>query len=82
MKQSVTSPKALGQFIARARKSKKLSQQQAGQSFNINQTTVSSIEQGAQGTRLETLFRLLAALDLELVVQDKKPVNSHDEVDW
>jgi len=55
------------------RKSKHLTQEKVGAHFKIDQTTVSSIESGAKGTRLETLFRLLAALDLELVVQQKQP---------
>lgn len=72
MKQIITSPQAMGQFVQRSRKSKGLTQTKVGENFNIDQTTVSSIEQGAAGTRIDTLFRLLAALDLELVVQDKQ----------
>jgi len=72
MRQMVYSPESLGQFIQRVRQYKNLTQHQAGEDFRIDQTTVSSIERGAKGTRLETLFRILAALDLELIVQDKK----------
>ena len=68
MKQLVYSPQSLGVAIKRARKLKKLNQQQAGQFFNIQQSTVSSIEGGAPGTRLDTVFRILAALDLEMVI--------------
>jgi HTH-type transcriptional regulator/antitoxin HipB len=72
MKQIVYSPESLGQFIQRVRRARKLTQRDAGLNFKLDQTTISSIEQGARGTRIETLFRLLAALDLELVIQHKK----------
>ncbi len=81
MKQIVHSPEALGQFLKRARKLKKLSQGAAGLKVMIDQTTMSSIEQGAKGTRLETLFRLLAGLDLEMVIQDKKN-QSDKKAEW
>ena len=73
MKQLIYSPKALGNAIQRQRKAKRLSQEEAGRPFRIEQSTVSSLEQGAPGTRLETLFRMLAALDLEMVIRSKNP---------
>jgi HTH-type transcriptional regulator/antitoxin HipB len=72
MEQFIYSPKSLGTAIKRQRKIKKLSQTQAGSTFKIEQSTISSIEQGAPGTRLETLFRVLAALDLEIIIRPKK----------
>ncbi|MCC2666789.1 MAG: helix-turn-helix domain protein [Gammaproteobacteria bacterium] len=72
MDQIVYSPKSLGSALKRQRKAKKLSQKKAGDAFKLDQTTVSSIEQGAPGTRLETLFRMLAALDLTMVIKPKK----------
>ncbi|MBS0288996.1 MAG: helix-turn-helix transcriptional regulator [Proteobacteria bacterium] len=52
MKQVITSPEALGHFIKRSRKAKKITQYDAGMNFNVDQTTISSIEQGAHGTGL------------------------------
>lgn len=40
------------------------------------QETISKIENGQSGTRLETLFDLCAALDLELVVTDRSKGSS------
>lgn len=37
----------------------------------VRQTTVSKVEQHPDNTRLETLFSLLAALDLELEIKRK-----------
>jgi len=71
LEQLVTSPKALGTAIRRQRRNKELTQKEAGYEFVLEQSTVSSIERGAEGTRLGTLFRLLAALDLEMVIRSK-----------
>jgi len=78
MKQTVLSEKALGSAIKRARQNQNLNQAQAGYKVKIEQSTISSIENGAPGTRLETLFRLLAALNLEIVVQSKIKDTSGD----
>ena len=68
----VYSPKSLGIAIKRQRKAKMLTQKEAGLAFKLDQTTVSDIEQGALGTRLETVFRILAALELEMIIKPKK----------
>lgn len=72
----ITSPKALGNAIKRQRKNKKLNQTEAGSAVNIDQTTASSIEHGAPGTRLETIFRMLAALELEMVIRPKEAIDN------
>ena len=82
MDQPVFSPKSLGSAIKRQRKAKKLTQQAAGIAFKLDQTTVSSIEQGAPGTRLETLFRMLAALDLEMIIKPKNLITSKKKESW
>lgn len=78
----IYSPKALGSAIKRQRKAKKLTQSTIGSAFKLNQTTVSSIEQGAPGTRLETLFRMLAALDLEMVIRPKMNTSDGSGDNW
>jgi HTH-type transcriptional regulator/antitoxin HipB len=82
MEQFVYSPKSLGSAIKRQRKAKKLTQTEVGRSFKIEQSTVSAIEQGVPGTRLETLFRMLAALELEIVVRSKKSTRDKAKGDW
>lgn len=74
MEQLATSPKILGKIIRRQRKLKNLNQKEAGSLFNLTQRTVSSIEQGAPGTHIGTLFRLLSALDLELIIRSKNEI--------
>jgi HTH-type transcriptional regulator/antitoxin HipB len=73
MIRKVVSPESLGSALREERKKKGLSQAEAGRSVGVDQPTVSKVEQGSSGTRLDTLFRLLAALDLELVLQSRQP---------
>ncbi len=82
MEQFVYSPKTLGQAIQRLRKAKKLNQEDAGKAFKLKQSTISSIEGGALGTRLDTLFRLLAALDLEMIIRSKEGSSSQKKAKW
>lgn len=69
MTQKILSPETLGTALRAERKRKKLSQTDVGKSVGIDQPTISRVEKGNPGTELGTLFRLLAALDLELVLQ-------------
>ena len=82
MEQFAYSPKSLGEIIKRQRKSKHLNQTQAGEAFKLEQSTVSSIEQGAAGTRLDTLFRMLAALDLEMIIRAKDSRSTFENESW
>ena len=82
MEQLIHSLKSLGTVIKRQRKAKKLTQTEAGHAFNINQSTLSSIEKGAEGTRLITLFRVLSALDLEMVIRTKPCETAKDSLEW
>ena len=75
MTQKILSPEGLGAALRNERKEKRLSQTEVGKSVGIDQPTVSKVEKGNPGTELGTLFRLLAALDLELVIQTRqKPI--------
>jgi len=75
MIQKIISPESLGQALRAERKKKGLSQKAVGHSVGMEQHTISKIEKGNPGTELNTLFRLLAALDLEVTVQPRqKPV--------
>ncbi len=82
MEQLIHSPQSLGNAIKRQRKIKNISQTEAGSIFKIEQSTFSSIEKGVPGTRLETLFRVLAALDLEMVIKPKKSTTNKIKESW
>lgn len=72
MIQRIISPESLGQALRAERKKKGLSQKAVGHSVGMEQHTISKIEKGNPGTELNTLFRLLAALDLEVTVQPRQ----------
>ena len=82
MNQVIFSPKSLGIALKRQRKAQKQSQKEAGAAFKLDQTTISNIERGASGTRLETLFRMLAALDLEMIIRPKKHRDINSGENW
>ena len=83
MIQKVVSPESLGQALRDERKKKGLSQKSVGHSVGMEQHTISKIEKGNPGTALNTLFRLLAALDLELTIQPRqKPLNDLKGDSW
>ncbi len=64
----VTSPSLLAAAVRDQRKLSKLTQSEAAKQVGIKQTTVSDFELRPESTKLETLFKLLSALDLELHV--------------
>ena len=64
----VTSPSLLAAAVRDQRKLSKLTQSEAAKQVGIKQTTVSDFVLRPESTKLETLFKLLSALDLELHV--------------
>lgn len=83
MKRLVISPKTLGSTIREQRKARGFTQHDVMERFQVQQKTLSDIENGAGGTRLSTLLRVLAALDLELVIQSKvEKSNISDDEQW
>ncbi|OBU16249.1 XRE family transcriptional regulator [Photobacterium aquimaris] len=73
----ITSAKMLANAVRDQRKRQNITQSDAAKLVGIKQTTVSAFENTPEGTKLDTLFKLLAALDLELQVQ---PRNSNAEI--
>ncbi|MFC1503561.1 helix-turn-helix domain-containing protein [Pseudomonadota bacterium] len=65
----VTSAKMLANALRDQRKARNMTQTETAKVVGMKQTTVSAFENTPEGTKLDTLFKLLAALDLELHVQ-------------
>jgi HTH-type transcriptional regulator/antitoxin HipB len=61
-------PKQIGNLIRRARKHRGWSQTRLGEKAGLRQETISLIESGNPATKLDTIFAVLAALDLEFKV--------------
>lgn len=72
MNYAARTPEQLGSILKSCRTLRGLTQETAGSRVGIKQTTVSAIEANAARTRVETLYKLLSALDLELVIRDKR----------
>ena len=71
MKHLVRTSKNLGHAIREARKAKNLTQKELASMSGVWQETISKVENGSGGTKLETLFDLIAALDLEITVAER-----------
>jgi len=67
----ITSAEDLGRALKMRRKKLGLTQIEAGKKFNLTQKTVSSIESGRPGVQLETLFRLMSALNIEIHLESR-----------
>lgn len=64
-------PAQLGAVLKSARIRRGLSQTDAASSVGLKQKTVSSLENIGARTSVETLYKMLSALGLELVIRDK-----------
>ncbi len=84
MNQISVTAESLGQILTRARKKKKLSQDFVSKKTTIGQKTISFAEKGNHGTKIETIFSILSALDLEMVIQPKEDIDKEntDEEQW
>lgn len=76
MKNLARTPNDIGHAIRQARKAKKLTQKELAERSGVWQETVSKVENGLPGTKLETLFDIFAALDLEILVQGRSKGSS------
>jgi len=77
----VATPAQLGQVLKSARNAADLSQVALGQQVNVLQKTVSALENNPAGAQTETVFKILSALDLELVLR-RKPSDDDAQDDW
>ena len=79
-------PEQLGQILKSCRLERKLTQQAAGTKVGMKQSTVSVIESDAGHSSVETLYKLLSALQLELVLRDRNgerpPASSKNQREW
>jgi HTH-type transcriptional regulator/antitoxin HipB len=71
MNNMVRSAKQLGSLIHNERVRRGMSQQVLADLTGTGQKTISHIENGKEGTRLETIFGLLATLDLEMKLTER-----------
>jgi HTH-type transcriptional regulator/antitoxin HipB len=71
MDQIARTSQQIGAAIRRKRKQLGLSQEELGKRMGLRQATISKLEAGEPGTRLQTLLDVLAALDLEAIIRPR-----------
>jgi HTH-type transcriptional regulator/antitoxin HipB len=76
----ITSPESLGNVLRKFRQEQGLTQSDAGRKLNMTQKTVSQIESGKPGVRLETLFNLMSALGLEMHLEPRSRPEKHKAI--
>lgn len=79
MDYSARTPRQLGQILKGQRKSQRLTQKQASALVGMLPKTVSKLELEPDTATLESLFKLLSALQLELAVRSKSKTTSERE---
>jgi HTH-type transcriptional regulator / antitoxin HipB len=75
----VRTPKQLGPVLQGYRKARPLTQAAIGQAVGLPQSEISRLELDASSASLGRVFKLLAALDLELVIRSREKNPSRSE---
>lgn len=71
MKQVISIPDQLGHILQSSRKTARLSQVAMAEKLGISQSRISAMELDPASISLGQLITMLAALDLELIVQSR-----------
>lgn len=78
----VKSSKELAGYIRQQRKQHNLSQSEVGESVGLKQATISDFENKPEGTKLDTLFRILAATNLEININPRGQARDLPKQQW
>ncbi|GMQ76691.1 MAG: helix-turn-helix domain-containing protein [Gammaproteobacteria bacterium] len=71
MDQIARTSNQLGSILRRHRRLAGLSQTQLGEKNRLRQATISAMENGEPGTQLRSVFHVMAALGLEMVIRER-----------
>ncbi len=69
---TIRNEKQLGALIRTARKKKRWRQVDLARRASMRQPLISELENGTSSSRLDTILKVLAALDLDLSVTDRR----------
>lgn len=78
----ITNTKQLSAYLKDVRLDDGLSQSDVARKVGIRQDTVSSFELRSDATKMETFFKLLSALDLDIEITPRNPKYVNDASDW
>lgn len=79
MSTAAQTPKQLGQILKGQRKLQQLTQKEAAKQVGLLPKTISKLELAPETATIESLFKLLSALRLELVLRSKSQEPSSKE---
>lgn len=68
----------LAAAIRRKRKALNFTQEKLSEMTGLRQATIFDVESGEGGTKIDTIFKILAALDMELVNRDRTKGSAQD----
>jgi len=70
----------LGHILQEIRTQRGLTQRQLGQQAGFAQSAISALESNPGSAKLERIFQLLSALDLEIILRERK--HHQTEHEW
>lgn len=82
MQQILTHGAQLGQVLASRRRASKLSQRALAAKLAISQNRLSEIETNPGTLTVDRLLELANLLGLELVIQDRPPLQASSKTEW
>ena len=75
----IKTPQQLGTVLQGCRKTRQLTQAQVGERVGLPQKEISKLEMNPANTSLARVFKVLAALELELVVRERGSADNASE---
>lgn len=72
IRQVIRTPRQLAMVLNGHRKEIELSQKQAAEKVGMLPKTISALESGPEKCKIDSLFKLLSALEIEMVLQSKQ----------
>lgn len=67
----ITSPEQLAIFLKDTRKQEKQTQEMLAEKVGLRQDTISKFEKNPTKTQIETLFKILSSMNMELHIEPK-----------
>jgi HTH-type transcriptional regulator/antitoxin HipB len=77
----IRSAKDLALYLNDQRKQLKMSQSEVADLVGLKQDTISKFENSPDNSRIDTLFRILSALNLNISLVEKGQ-KTHEEIEW
>ncbi|KTD50115.1 Antitoxin HipB [Legionella quinlivanii] len=77
----IRSAKDLALYLNDKRKQLKMSQSEVADLVGLKQDTISKFENSPDNSRIDTLFRILSALNLNISLVEKNQ-ETHKELEW